>query len=975
MICPKCHSDNPDTQSFCGDCGTQLSQPKDASVFTKTLETPFPQLSKGTSLANRYEIKGELGKGGMGEVYLAEDMNLKRQVAIKVLSQPYALDEERLARFEREARLLASLNHPNIATIHGLEKSGGQQFLVMELVKGETLRERISRGSLPVEEVLEICKQIAEGLESAHEKGIIHRDLKPANVKVTPEGKVKILDFGIAKAFQDQSDDSDPLKPPAMTGEMTQPGVILGTLAYMSPEQLRAKPLSPRSDVFSFGVILYEMLSGEHPFNRPSSAETINAILADSTPALKIEEGKVPDKLAQIIHKALEKAPEKRFGSAAEIAEELRAAERTLVQPRKVASPLVLGATAVATVIVVLAGLWLISKNRAAAPVAEIPEPISVLIADFDNQTGDGVFTGVLETATAIVLEDAAFVIPFKRDRALQSAETIRPDASILDEELARLVAQREGINIVVSGSIEEVNGKYIIQTTALDPVSGETIGDQQMEVSSREEVLVAIGKLAGSIRESLGDTDPDRIRMAAEESFTATSLEAAHSYVRAQDLLTAGKWQDAIQAFTELVEDYPEMGRAYSGIAVALANMGRREEAAEYYNLAMAYIDRMTEREKGRTRGTYYLMTRNYQKASEVYEQLVEAYPFDEAARINLVLGYFYGRQMDRTLVAARDAVEAFPHSAMAQANLALAAMYASDFEAAKTQAEVVLEAHPAYETAYVCLALSQLALSETEDAIENYRRLAGVSDWGASLAATGLADIAIYEGRLNDAAAILEEAVTSDLEGGNESAAANKLFTLANVELMRGRSDHAAAAARRATKVSQQEQVLFEAARAHLGTGRADEALALAAQLAERLAPEPQAYAELIRGEIALTNGEPRRAVTLFLEAKNILDTWIGQVDLGRAYLESEAFPEAHAEFEGALVRCGEAASVFLDDVPSYHYLPPVHYYLGRAQEGLGSSTAADSYRTFLEIKKDDDGDPRVTDARSRLARLQSR
>jgi len=277
--CPKCNTDNPDTQSFCGDCGTQLGTPKDSPVHTKTLETPFPQFKPGTSLANRYEIINELGKGGMGEVYLAEDTSLKRRVAIKVLPQPFALDKERLARFEREARLLASLNHPNIATIHGLEKSNGQQFLVMELIEGETLRERISKGSIPVEEALEICRQLAEGLESAHEKGIIHRDLKPSNIKFTPEGKVKILDFGIAKAFHELPYDTDSEKGPPIVDEMTRPGMVLGTAAYMSPEQAKGKAVDKRTDIWAFGCILFECLTGKRAFKGETSNETFASIL------------------------------------------------------------------------------------------------------------------------------------------------------------------------------------------------------------------------------------------------------------------------------------------------------------------------------------------------------------------------------------------------------------------------------------------------------------------------------------------------------------------------------------------------------------------------------------------------------------------------------------------------------------------------------------------------------------------------
>jgi serine/threonine-protein kinase len=317
MKCPKCNTENPGTSSYCADCGTQLTQQKDTPAVTKTLETPFPQLTKGTSLANRYKIIEELGKGGMGEVYLAEDTNLKRQVAIKVLPQPFALDKERLARFEREARLLASLNHPNIATIHGLEKSDGQQFLVMELVEGETLTEQIQKGPLPVEEALEVCRQIAEGLESAHEKGIIHRDLKPSNVQVTPEGKVKILDFGLAKAFLDQPGVSDLSKSPAITEEMTRPGVILGTAAYMSPEQAKGKSVDKRTDIWAFGCILYECLTGNRVFKGETISETLASILKDE-PDLSVLPGTTPLKIQDLIRRCLVKDPRDRLHDIAD---------------------------------------------------------------------------------------------------------------------------------------------------------------------------------------------------------------------------------------------------------------------------------------------------------------------------------------------------------------------------------------------------------------------------------------------------------------------------------------------------------------------------------------------------------------------------------------------------------------------------------------------------------------------------------
>src|SRR5512143_425395 len=219
----------------------------------------------GTSLSH-YRITERLGAGGMGEVYRAEDTSLNRHVAIKVLPDEFSHDPERLARFEREAKVLASLNHPNIAAIHGLEQADGQRFLVLELVEGQTLAHRLLKGPLPVAEALDVCRQVAEGLEAAHEKGVIHRDLKPANIQLTPDGKVKILDFGLARAFHDQPSDMDQTHSPTITEAMTRPGVVLGTAAYMSPEQARGKAVDKRTDIWGFGCVLYECLTGKRAF-------------------------------------------------------------------------------------------------------------------------------------------------------------------------------------------------------------------------------------------------------------------------------------------------------------------------------------------------------------------------------------------------------------------------------------------------------------------------------------------------------------------------------------------------------------------------------------------------------------------------------------------------------------------------------------------------------------------------------------
>lgn len=321
VYCTKCHSENPDDSSFCSKCGSQLIGVEEKPAFTKTIHKSIQELTSGTFLADQYEIIEELGRGGMGVVYRAKDRKLGREVAIKVLPQEFSQDWERLARFEREAKLLASLNHPKIAAIYGLEESEGINFLVLELAEGKTLAERVVTQSLETEETLKICHQIAEALEAAHEKGIIHRDLKPANIKVTPEGKVKVLDFGLAKAFETavsgEAPSVDLSKSPTITVESSRSGVILGMAAYMSPEQARGRPLDKRTDIWSFGCILFEVLTGQKAFKGDTISDSIAAILK-SEPDWKAVPETTPLKLRDLLRRCLQKDPHNRLHDIAD---------------------------------------------------------------------------------------------------------------------------------------------------------------------------------------------------------------------------------------------------------------------------------------------------------------------------------------------------------------------------------------------------------------------------------------------------------------------------------------------------------------------------------------------------------------------------------------------------------------------------------------------------------------------------------
>jgi len=324
--CPKCQFDNPTDTRFCGNCAAPLhpTPAKTPEALTKSTGESKRDFANGSIIAAKYRILTKLGAGGMGEVYRAEDLSLNRQVAIKVLPDIFAGDPERVARFQQEARVLASLNHPNIAAIYSVEEADGKRFLALELVEGETLAERLVRGPLSLEETLDVCRQIAEGLEGAHEKGIIHRDLKPSNVKINPEGKVKILDFGLARAFHDQVSEVDIINSPTITADMTQPGVILGTAAYMSPEQARGKRVDKRADIWAFGCILYECLTGKRAFAGETITETLAAILKGE-PIWQALPAYTPWGINDLLRRCLQKEPRERLHDIADARLEIEA--------------------------------------------------------------------------------------------------------------------------------------------------------------------------------------------------------------------------------------------------------------------------------------------------------------------------------------------------------------------------------------------------------------------------------------------------------------------------------------------------------------------------------------------------------------------------------------------------------------------------------------------------------------------------
>ena len=924
---------------------------------------------------SHYKVLGEISRGGMGIVYRALDLRLKREVAVKVLPSELVSDEDRKHRFVQEAQAAAALQHPNIAVVHEIDEAEGVTFIVMELVQGESLSELLSQGPLSLPRALRIAKQVARGLVCAHEKGIVHRDLKPANVMILGEDQVKIIDFGLAKLIEPIGKLSETME--TEIRRQTNAGSLLGTYAYMSPEQTRGETVDHRSDIFSLGILFFEMISGRSPFERPTPAETLSAILRDPTPSLTWAAPAAPRRTLKaasgILRRCLEKEPASRYQAASELAVALEALEVD-VRDRRLARGWTgrgLAAAAITGLVLVSGTWWLTIRER--APDAAEPNVLTVLVADFDNRTGDAVFDGALEQALAIGLEGAPFITAY--DRALarrQSAELSPGREGRLDEETARLVCRSQGIDLALTGRIVPEGSGYLVRVNALDPITAESLAEASETVKDKTTVLRAVDRLASELRADLGDVNPTSSLAFGEETFTTASLEAMRSYAAAQEFLDSGNTENAVREYKKALSQDADFGRAYSGLAVAHLNLGRPEEAQQYFDKALSLLHKMSERERLRTRGVYYIHVGNYPKAIDEYEELVDKFPSDGAGFNNLALALFYTRDFRRALETGRRAADLFPNDLLARGNLAIYATYVGDFETAIRESETVLEINPAYENPYVALALAHVANGEPEEAARVYHRLAEVSERGASLAAMGLSDLAIYEGRLVDAESILTPALARDEERNDRFGAANKLTTLALVHAERGRLDAAVDAAERSLTWSDAMGVLVRAASVFLAV-KPERALEIAAALESRDDADAQSYGILLRGEAALAKGETAQAIDLLRAASERADTWLSRMALGRAFLQAGAFVEASSELDACFRRRGEATALFLDDVPSYHVAPQLHYFLALSQEGLKSAGAADSYRVFLRIKGKGEKTGLVAEAERRLSALE--
>ena len=1016
MLCPHCGNSGLTPGGTCPACGKAQTTARTVAATTLTPPPPDPQtpypgglnsadaetqldstgrtgitaatgtLPLGEPFGRRYRILKVLGQGGMGVVYQAWDEELGLAVALKtirpeVMSDPItAADVER--RFKRELLLARQVTHRHVVRIHDLGEVDGVKYLTMPFIEGQTLSSVLSQsGKLPCGRALQIIREISDGLLAAHGVGVVHRDLKPENVMLDGDGHAVIMDFGISRSLTG-------------TGAGTMMGSVVGTLEYMSPEQARGETADQRSDIYALGLMLYDMLVGRRRFAVGTSplSEAMSR-MTHAPPPVRSLEAAVPDPVERIVNRCLEPDAGKRYQTVAELIADLDRLEpdgherplpsKPRIVPEFAASwpkpaQFALLAAIALLALAPLAMIVMMVANRMqqtpAAPAAA-RAPLSILIADFQNLANDPVFDGSLEQVLAIAMEGAPFITTFPRRDALTAARAAQGSPiDRLDVETARLVSQREGIKVVLAGSVASEGQGYRVDVRAVDAFKGEALANASRSASSKENVLQAMAAVASDVREALGDVTPESERLAQAETFTSGKLDAAREYGIAQQLSSNGKYQESIQHYKRASEIDPDFGRAYATWAVSEFTLGRPKEAEELYKKAFMLLNRMTKREEHRTVGTYYLsVAKDYDKAVENFSTLVREYPADRAGHSNLALSYFYTRNFAKALEHGHRATEIYGTSPKFRSNNALYAMYAGDFATAGRDAAELVRDHPTYYRAYLPIAMAAIAGAKPEEARTAYATMAKVGgDQGASLGDMGLADLAMYQGEYEKAVPILTAGIARDERIKNPAAQAAKLVALGEAHLALGNQAEALAAAKRGMELTHDPSVLVPSARVLIAAGRSREANDVAAELRQLPQATARAYEKILQAEIALSQKRNADAQLEIDGALKLADLWMVRLVSGIAGVQSGKdvqYVAARDDLKKCLERRGEATSVFLDDVPSIRYLAPVHYWLGRALEGLNRDQAAESYRTFLTLRSAGSRDPLAADARRRL------
>jgi len=977
---------------------------------------------------SHYRVMEIIGSGGMGLVYKAEDLKLGRQVALKFLPEELLTDPAALQRFEREAKTASSLNHPNICTIHEIEEHDGKPFIVMELLEGKTLRDRLAHAGsdpVPLDELLDIGKQICTGLEAAHGKGIIHRDIKPANIFLTTSGQGKILDFGVAKLVEAPDSSSpdakpdgcgpqveargfspanaeengrgpqpqlrlrpgsndDPQRPSAtpLEATLTRTGAGLGTAGYMSPEQIRGEKLDARTDLFSFGLVLYEMATGHRAFGGETATNLHDAILhATPVPAHDFN-STLPPQLCEVIGKALEKDRERRYQSAAEVRAELeKVQEGSELEAPEHSAKAWLALAAAVLLIAVLAGgfYWRYSRSRISRAGSKLTSKDPIVLADFANTTGDPVFEGTLRQALAIQLEQSPFLNVLSDKQVGDTLKLMdRQPNEKLTSDIAREVCLRSNSKAFLKGSIAPIGEQFLITEEAINCQTGETVASAEAQAQNRNGVLQALQDVGNQLRQKLGESLASIATLNQPlERVTTSSLEALQAYALGDKVARGNTPYDSVSYLQQAIALDPNFALAYLELGLVYSDHDDRSLANSNFTQAYELRDRVSQRERLRIEGVYYgLALGDLEKEIVAFRQIVQIYPDDWWAYYSLGWSYYQLGDYQRALTELEQARELHADDPYTFDELGRTYVALNRYSEAKTafQHEQAL----APDRVDLRWDLLMLAFLQGDQATmqEQIARAVGKRDEDDLLRWQSCAEA--YHGQFAKSRETLQRAMDLAQQAKQSDLAAGWRVDAAAREMELGNAAEALREAAEALRMSASKDVRLAVALIFTRVGDPARGHELTEELDRELPGDTlfqRYFLPTITAASELRRGNPRKAVELLDPASTYercdCPWWVSNYYAaylrGLAYLELGEGQNAAREFQKIVDNPG----ITLSDITG----ALARLELGRAYVMDGDrAKAKTAYQDFLNLWKDADPDiPIYQQAKAEYAKLQ--